>query len=422
MKKYTLTAIALAVACASQVHAAGYQLNEYSITGLGRSFAGAGVMGDDYSALAYNPAGMTLVKRSGFQAGMTLAEMMSDIKDNNSGEATDMHYGVPLPSGFGQWNVNDKLFVGAGIYVPYGLSTKHDQEGFVAGSARKSELEVIDSSLAGAYKVTDKLSLGATVTLRYIHGHMTGDKYAIQGRPETKIGDANYDLDGWTGTGIIGAMYEFTPDTRVGISYKFRSIQKVKGDFTYNSQVPSGTPLGIHPITQQIITAPDSAVASDGLSSPDLPASVLVSAYHKATDKIGLSTSVRWTEWNKSFSSFTMESSFPGSSVTQQYDWRNTWTISAGADYYHNDNWTFRIGTAYDQSPAKSQFNRTNRIPDTNRFWLSAGLSYKSDNWQVDAGYAHIFMQKGNVAMEGNTPAEYSSSANMYGINFQYKF
>ena len=47
MKKYTLTAIALAVACVSQANAAGYQLNEYSITGLGRSFAGAGVMGDN---------------------------------------------------------------------------------------------------------------------------------------------------------------------------------------------------------------------------------------------------------------------------------------------------------------------------------------------------------------------------------------
>ena len=417
MKKYTLTAIALAVACASQAHAAGYQLNEYSITGLGRSFAGAGVMGDDYSALAYNPAGMTLMKRSGLQAGLTMAEMISDIKGNGDyeGQSTDMHYGVPLPSGFGQWNVNDKLFVGAGIYAPYGLSTKHDQEGFVAQTARKSELEVIDSSVAAAYKVTDKLSLGATVTLRYIHGHMTGDKYAVEGMPVSKIGDFNYDLDGWTGAGIIGAMYEFTPNTRLGISYKFRSIQKVKGDFTYNSQYPAGSSFMSSPI-------PDSAVASDGLSSPDLPASVLVSGYHKLNDKIGLSSSVRWTEWNKSFSSFSMESSFSNSSVTQQYDWRNTWTVSAGADYYHNENWTFRVGTAYDQSPAKSQFNRTNRIPDTNRIWLSAGLSYTSDNWQIDAGYAHLFMQKGNVSMEGNTTAEYTSSANMYGINFQYKF
>ena len=65
MKKILLASAGLALLCANNVQAAGYQLNEYSTTGLGRSFAGAGVMGDDYSALAYNPAGMTLVKKSG---------------------------------------------------------------------------------------------------------------------------------------------------------------------------------------------------------------------------------------------------------------------------------------------------------------------------------------------------------------------
>ena len=133
MKRITLTAIGLALVCATNANAAGYQLNEYSVTGLGRSFAGAGVMGDDYSALAYNPAGMTLMKRSGFQGGITIAEMMSDIKGKGeyAGQSTDMHYGVPLPSGFAHWNVNDKLFLGAGIYAPYGLSTKHDKEGLM---------------------------------------------------------------------------------------------------------------------------------------------------------------------------------------------------------------------------------------------------------------------------------------------------
>jgi long-chain fatty acid transport protein len=151
-----------------------------------------------------------------------------------------------------------------------------------------------------------------------------------------------------------------------------------------------------------------------------LPAGVLVSGYHKLNDRFGLSSSVRWTEWSKSYPEFEMASSVK--SITQPYKWRDTWTVAAGVDYYHNDNWIFRVGTAYDQSPAKSQFNRSNRIPDTNRIWLSAGLSYTSDNWQIDAGYAHLFMQKGNVTMPENAYAEYTSSANMYGINFQYKF
>lgn len=408
MKKLTLTAIGLALLCSNNAEAAGYQLNEYSVTGLGRSFAGAGVVGDDYSALAYNPAGMTLMKRSGFQGSMTMAEMASTIKGKGDyeGEETKMHYGVALPSGFGHWNVNDKLFVGAGIYAPYGLSTKHKSASFIGDTARKSELEVIDSSLAAAYKVTDKLSLGATATLRYIHGNMT------QNLPMGS-GDANYDLDGWTGTGTIGAMYEFTPDTRLGVSYKFRSIQKVKGDFTTSSDgrlASYGVPAGI-------------TAFSGGEASPDLPASVLISGYHKLNDKIGLSSSIRWTEWSKSFPEFEMKSSTPFSYVNHPYKWRDTWTVAVGADYYFNDNWTFRIGTAYDQSPAEDPANRSNRIPDSDRIWLSAGLSYSADNWQIDAGVAHLFMKKADINMPNNSVySEYSSYSNMYGLNFMYKF
>lgn len=51
-----------------QAHAAGFQLTDFSMTGLGRSYAGAGIVGDDYSAIAFNPAGMTL-KGTGGQAG-----------------------------------------------------------------------------------------------------------------------------------------------------------------------------------------------------------------------------------------------------------------------------------------------------------------------------------------------------------------
>jgi len=329
--------------------------------------------------------------------------MASTIKGKGDyeGEETKMHYGVALPSGFGHWNVNDKLFVGAGIYAPYGLSTKHKSASFIGNTARKSELEVIDSSLAAAYKVTDKLSLGATATLRYIHGNMTSNSPFY---PGVSSSNANYDLDGWTGTGTIGAMYEFTPDTRLGISYKFRSIQKVKGDFSVDTRLGA-------------------MVFSDGEASPDLPASVLISGYHKLNDKIGLSSSIRWTEWSKSFPEFEMTSSGPGSNVTHPYKWRDTWTVAVGADYYFNDNWTFRIGTAYDQSPAEDPANRSNRIPDSDRIWLSAGLSYSADNWQIDAGVAHLFMKKADINMpEKSVYSEYSSYSNMYGLNFMYKF
>ena len=55
----------LAALAATVAHGAGFQITESSVTGLGRAFAGSGLVGDDLSAIAYNPAGLTLLDRRG---------------------------------------------------------------------------------------------------------------------------------------------------------------------------------------------------------------------------------------------------------------------------------------------------------------------------------------------------------------------
>ncbi len=390
----------------SGVMAAGYQLNEYSVTGLGRSFAGAGVIGDDYSALAYNPAGMTLVKQSGVQAGLTVAQIYSKVRGQIAGEEqkTKMNFGVPLPSAFGQWRINQRWTAGLGVYAPYGLKTRYKKNSFVAAEGVQSELEIVDIAPAIAFKATDKLSLGATVIARYIHGKMTNTVPAIG-----PSGYSDFDLDGWTAAWTIGAMYEFTPQTRVGVTYKAKSMQTVKGDHKVSGSVV--------PMLNQTV--------DNGEASPDLPQSILVSAYHQPTEKWGLSASVRWTDWENSFQEFTLASDAlilkpSGGKKTVDESWRKSWTVSFGADYYLNENWTLRAGTAWDQSPVRNKYHRTVRIPDSDRIWLSAGVSYKHENIQIDAGYAHLFMK--NSMVQDGLQAHYKSYSNMFGLQMQYKF
>lgn len=388
---------------ASSSFAAGYQLNEYSTTGLGRSFAGAGIMGDDYSALAFNPAGMTLNKKSGMQAGFTLAQIHSKIRGGDD-EKAKMNFGVPLPSAFGQYKLNDRWTAGLGIYAPFGLKTRYKRNSFVAAEGVNSELEIIDIAPAMAFKATDKLSLGASVIARYIHGNMTN---TMPTNTPYGTGFSEFDLDGWTAAWTVGAMYEFTPQTRLGVSYKSKSMQTVKGKHRLSGF--NTLPLPFPNMNQKV---------DDGKASPDLPQSVLVSAYHQPLEKLGFSTSVRWTDWKDSFPEFSMNSSLGGKTINES--WRETWTISFGADYYLNQNWTLRAGTAWDQSPVRNKFHRTVRIPDSNRVWLSAGASYTSGNIQVDAGYAHLFMK--NSTVEDGISAHYKSYSNMFGLQFQYKF
>ena len=416
MKKL-LTATALSAAClwSASALASGYQLNEYSITNLGRSFAGAGVVGDDYSAIAYNPAGMTL-KKSGMQASFTMAEVAADIKGQSPdslGKKTDMDFGVPLPAAFGQYQINDKWFVGGGIYAPYGLATRYKKDSFVADSARESTLEVIDYNLSAAYKMNSQWSFGASFIARYIYGKMTNNvNVAISSY--TFPGESEFELDGWTYTGTLGVMYSPSEDTRIGLSYKPKSIQRVKGDHTVTA---FGTPMGSV-----------ERVFPDGKASPDLPETILLTAYHKPFEKTAFTGSVRFTRWGDSFEKFAMTSSATAGKAPVRYSWKDSWTFAVGSEHYLNDNWTLRFGTAWDQSPARDNRYRTHRIPDSDRIWISAGLSYTYQNMQFDMGYAHLFMKKSFIRNSANATdyndrsSKYEAYSNMYGVGFQYNF
>ncbi|MBR6663912.1 MAG: outer membrane protein transport protein, partial [Alphaproteobacteria bacterium] len=295
MKKLLATTALCAVCVwSAQANASGYQLNEYSITNLGRSFAGAGVVGDDYSAIAYNPAGMTL-KKTGAQLSMTVAEVASEMKGQNdkAGKQTEMDFGVPLPAAYGQYQINDKWFVGAGIYAPYGLATKYKNDSYISDKAMKSILEVVDYNVSAAYKLNSKWSFGASFIARYIYGKMTNNiSGAAFGAGNTNIGRSKFELDGWTYTGTLGVMYEHSENTRFGLSYKPKSVQRVKGDHT----VSLNSPYNMHPVLGAY-----AGVYPDGKASPDLPETVLLSAYHKPFEKVAFTGSVRFTRWGDSF-------------------------------------------------------------------------------------------------------------------------
>ncbi|MDR2902515.1 MAG: OmpP1/FadL family transporter [Lactobacillales bacterium] len=391
-------------------YAGGYQLNDYSVTGLGRSFAGAGVVGDDYSALAYNPAGMHL-KKSGMQVGVSLIQLKSDVENigtNTPGEVPGtIRLYQPLPHLFAQYKLNDKWDVGFGIYTPFGLSTRYKRDWFGRYQAVESKLEIVDFAPAVSYRVSDEWTLGVTLIARYIRGKMTN---YVRGTD----GFSTFDLDGWTKTASFGVMYEPVKDTRFGVSYRMRSKQTVKGNHKVKD-LPG--PMAFINGTY------------NGEASPDLPDTVLISAFHKV-NKFGFSGSARWTHWTV-FEDFVMESDSPllaasGGEFHSYYNWRNSWTLTAGVDYYYNDKWTFRVGGGWDESPSHDNETRTARIPDNDRIWASCGFSYRSGKWTTDVGYAHMFMKTTRVnhtdQFGTSVNAKYDSQSNMLGVQLQYEF
>jgi len=316
MKNYTkFLLLGLGLVAAGNVNASGYQLNEYSATGLGRAFAGIGVVGDDYSAISFNPAGMIL-KGTGGQLGISTVQMHSFVKGDLSAGGMPlgnrpygkMNFYKFLPSGFAQYKINDKAVIGAGVYTPFGLASIYNKEWFGAHHGISTELDVIDTSFGAAYKVTDQITLGASLIYRYVHGDLVNTASPLLPNSRNQ-----FDLDGWEFAYNFGIMYEPVKDTRFGVSYRLNTAQKVTGDHRVKR---TGTPLdGTHP----------------GVSKMTLPNQLLFSAYHKVNDKFGLSGAVRWTKWNI-FDDFVMRSPTTGIMANVPEKWKNTWTYSLGVD------------------------------------------------------------------------------------------
>lgn len=413
MKRYTkflLLGLSF-VALSGTAHASGYQLNEHSATGLGRAFAGAGVVGDDYSAVAFNPAGMML-KNSGGQLGISTVQMHSVVEGNLTQNATGaqlpnrpegkMDFYKAMPSGFAQYRANDRVVIGGGVYSPFGLASIYNSDWFGSSHGIKTELEVVDVAAGGAVKATDSLTFGATLIRRYVHGNL------INSLPYMPNSRNQMDLDGWEWASNFGLMYEPIKDTRFGVAYRLNSAHTVKGKNRIKRADLRPMLNGSHA----------------GYSQMTLPNMLTLSAFHKVNDKFGLSGSARWTKWDV-FDNFVLESAISPQPTVIPENWKNVWTYALGVDYYHTQDLTFRVGLSYDRAPIRGPKYRTARIPDSDRLWTTLGLSYQKGNWQTDIGYAHLFMRTAKSHnSDGVTTldARHRNYSNMLGVQLQYNF
>jgi len=396
--------------------AGGFQLTEYSVTGVGRSFAGAGIVGDDYSALAFNPAGMTL-KDSGAQVGANVVMIKADVSGNTSnggvhaGKEGDIRLRQWVPHFFGQYKAADKVRLGLGMYAPFGLSTIYNEDWFGRTHALKSKIKVIDFNPSVAYQVSDTLSVGGGFILEKLSALLTNDLPAdyygipLGGQLELK------EKGKWEYGYNFGLMYEPVKGTRFGASYRSKANYHLKGDVTILGSAD------FLPVYRNGVTI--------GRAKLTLPEYVWLSATHELNHRWTLSAAAKWVRWNR-FKNLDIESDcFLGGVAKTPEHWKNAWFFSLGTDYKYNDDLTFRWGVAYDQSPVKDAIYRTARIPDNDRIWASVGLSYVYKKAQFDLGYTHMFIHTARTHNEANGSrlnARYHLGTNILGAALQYHF
>lgn len=423
VKYFTLklaAAATLSAALSSVAVAGGFMLTEQSVAGLGRAYAGAGIVGDDLSAVWYNPAGMSLLSGTAVQMGAVVADLDLEVTTNTN--ATFGHYkaskengrkhGVPVPNMYMVHQIKDDMWFGLGITVPFGMATEYDNNWAAADKGMNAEVKVFDINPNVAFKLTDTLSFGAGVSLQYV---------TAQFEQRTKVNDfasmrVRLNADGWAWGGNLGFMWQPTETVRVGLAYRSQVNHKADGYLKTDRE----TPLGIEHFQ-----------SNDGHAEMSAPHVITLTGTWKATEDLRLSALTRWTNWS-SFDKLPISGSSLGEATRGAmskhdavYNWKDSWLFTVGADYDINDEFTVRGGVGYEISPVDDDKYRSATIPDTDRLWLSMGATWHaSKNLQSDFGIAYLKGIGNKDLYTGDDKvAEFDKlDAILWGAQFVYKF
>lgn len=378
-------------AVSTSVFAAGFQLTEQSVVSMGRSHAGAGIVGDDVSAVFYNPAGMTLLPGTQMQISSTVVDLDIEYKGLNGAKENGRDKPAPIPAFFITHQLTENVWAGLGITSPYGMKIRYSGDWDQRERGISGSIITVDINPNLAWKINDWLSIGGGFSAMYTHSKikngMPDFNLSSLGLPASVKGtEFEYKGSDWMFTYNAGVMLSPLDTLRFGVSYRSAAHVHAKGDYTLRGSIMG---KGI-------------SQTDYGYGDLTTPETVMITATWETTPWLRLSALARWANWKNfkdmRFYTNSTEGIFglPNigervSHVGIENNWKSVWLMSLGADIKVNDQWTIRGGVALETDPIHNQTLRTALIPDTKRLWLTCGLSWTpTKNWQIDAAYGHI--------------------------------
>lgn len=405
-------AAVMAVCAASAAHAAGFMLTEQSAGALGRAYAGVGVDGTDISGVYYNPATMTLHPGTAIQAGFVAVGLDLAYEGNDGSTENGQYNTQAIPHGYISHQLTDSMWIGLAMTVPFGMGTEYKDIWSQSDRGISAEVLTFDFNPNVAWKVSDKLSLGAGMSIQYAAADL---KKRVK-HPMFGYANSEIDADSLAWGFNVGLMWSPLENLRFGLSYRSKVNHNADGDLTIGD-----------------VGGPDNVVMSGDFMTMDASATLSAPAWAMATaawdvnDLLSLYATFRWTDWS-SFEELTIETNMPGVGDTIQNHWQDAYLFSVGADLRFTNWWTFRAGIGYETSVIDNPSYRTTIIPDADRWWFALGSSFKAtENMQIDvsAAWLHGTGERDIYDVEGGNDVAGrfdKLDAYLFGVQLVYKF
>ncbi len=369
--------------------AAGFALIEQSGSGMGNAFAGAAAVAEDASTVFFNPAGMSFLQGPQVSVAAHVISLSAEFSGTatnpaalGGGAATggtggDAGGEAVVPNLYFTMPVGERLSLGLGVNVPFGLTTEYDENWAGRFQGIKSELTSININPSVSYKISETFSIGGGVNYQQLDAELTNAVVLGPGTEgRTKL-EADDDAWGWN----IGAMFQVTPMTRIGVAYRSEIEYELEGSVT--------TTLG------GAVVGPASGPSGAEVTLPDM---FSLSVAHTMSDRLQLLADASRTGWSSVNQIRVVNTTNGTLRDNLVLDFDDSWRYSIGANYKFSDTWILKAGVAYDETPVQGAATRSVRLPDNDRTWISFGGQMKvGQNGRLDLGYSHLFIEDAEI-------------------------
>lgn len=418
--------------------AAGFQLTEQSIVGLGRAFAGSGATADDPSTLFFNAAGISQLDKSQMQFGAAVISLGADFDKTYAVDAA----GQPLSGGEGGSvgklggvptfyyvsPIEDTKWTwGIGVNAPYGLATDYPIDSIFRYQATYTSVSIVNVNPTVSYQATDHFSVGFGLDYQQMNvklanmvdygavcygqaGPLTCQAVGLNPQGHDGYAEVKGDGDAWGYN--LGFLWTYG-GTHFGLAYR----SSVKHDLTGSARFENAPAL---------FTAQGVFTNSPIKASFEVPETLSLSFSQQIDNQWRFLADITRTGWS-SFDEIRIKYANPNQPDTvQPENWKDVYRYSVGVEYRTGD-WTWRTGIAYDETPVNDA-DRTPRLPDDSRKWLSLGgtwhMSKASD---LTIGYSHLWLGSGipldqTGATGDHIVGSYSADADIAGVEYRYIF
>ena len=229
-----------------------------------------------------------------------------------------------------------------------------------------------------AYKVNDRLSVGATFGVGISHAELEGP-YTLQNAGLLTGLPTRIDLQGTGATPVysFGLQYKLTEVTTVGVTYQSASKFELEGNAVADVPVLGSAQYDAH----VDITWPQTL--GFGVRHELDPCNIV-------------SADLVWFDWSGSFDNFGIQLTdadralFPDIDETLPLDWRDTISVKLGYERLLDAQRTVRAGYVYHRNPVPTS-TMTPYIQGIFEHALSVGYGFHWREWELDASYMFLF-------------------------------